>query len=77
MKTSPEEYPTWFSANSIKIDDVSNLKDIQYKYFVYHDDIFTDFDVSIKKLLTIFKEKKYYMGTKFICEYYQQNLRKF
>ena len=47
MKTSPEEYPTWFLENLINIDDASNLKDIQYKYFVYNDDILNDFDVSI------------------------------
>ena len=46
MTTSPEEYPTWFFENFINVDDFCDLKDIQYKYFIYNNDISTDFDVS-------------------------------
>jgi len=46
MTTSPEEYPTWVFENFINFDDVCDLKDIQYKYFIYSNDISTDFDVS-------------------------------
>ena len=54
MKTSRKKYQTCFSENLIGVDHASNLKYIQCKYFLYHEDIFIDFYVSLTENYQVF-----------------------